>query len=203
MELRDAAKLLGLQVQGRDDADLLQALKARLTQREVPPGYLRQLLRDAQRLEPIHLGVDHIRFEAQITAAGAIGTKAESVSIPAGYDFLLTHARGYIQETVNESSNNRLTQNWARILFNAQMDGTNRNVFTSALSFAELINTDGSPHDLTWSGGVAKFPSRASLVPEFSFKTSSDGPGAWDTWAAAKVVGVVFLGFLVSEGTLP
>lgn len=177
------------------DIDLLNALRARIKS----GGATQALLRDLREIPPEVARFDHMRFEAQITAAGAIAQQAVAVRVPQGFDFAVRRITGYIQEAAADQT----PDNWARIRFQCREEGRNFDTFTSRLSMASLLSVLGPSSGFDFDPLFFKFMGGHSVEPEFDINVAATGPGAWTPSANVKVVGVVFLGTLVANRNQP
>ena len=189
MDLLTAARALGLNTKGLTEPEVLSFLAKKLKEGD-RPGPARGRMEDLRRFPPGAGALDHFRFEAQISTAGAVAEQAGPASVPDDMDFFLREVRGYIQEADTDQA----PDNWARLRFNAKIEGMGRDMFTSSLSMAELLGALSPARGLTWPEGVFRIGKGRTITPSFSVETGSTGPGSWRTTTNSKVVGIVFIG---------
>ncbi|MFH1496560.1 MAG: hypothetical protein ABII82_01925 [Verrucomicrobiota bacterium] len=194
MDLREAVKLLGLPVAGREDLQLVTELRERIMEAsDKTMGAERKHVLDVRELSPEVFRIDHFRFWSLISTTGGITTSAEAISVPPKHDFVLKRIAAYVQEAAADQT----PDNWARVFFNCTEEGRGFNVFSSKICFAELLGALSPSHPFVWENGFYRFRAGSKIVPEITVDVSATGPGAWTASTNSKVYGISFIGDLV------
>lgn len=143
-----------------------------------PASFLKQL----SEMPPESVQFDVLRFEASVSAAGAV-TDAAAVEVPSGYDFICFAYSGYIE------SPGDAVANFVLLTWNMKRDGK-RNVFTTDQSFADLLTIDGPLPPKTFvPWALYLFPEKAKITVTVSRS------GTWN--GGAKKAAINLYGVLV------
>lgn len=140
-------------------------------------------LKQVQEILPEVAQATMVRFEASISAAGAV-TQPSSVSLPTGYKFELAAISGYIE------SPGDAVANFPLLTYNIQQQGK-RNVFETDQSMSQHLTIVGPAAPIEFKRNLYLFDAGSIIKATFSRS------GTWNG-NAAKVVGVVLIGGLVA-----
>lgn len=146
-------------------------------------GSVMSHVRSALSLPPEVLGVDILTFEASVSAGGVV-TQPGNARVPEKYWFELQQILGYIEVPAT------VPADFVLLTFNVKQQGK-RNVFSTDMSMAALLNTSGTMQPIKFDRGMHLFPPGSDIDLDFSRS------GTWG--GTAKKVGVCLVGNLLSD----